>query len=357
MGAERPFDFTVPKLDRPTGHRDDAARAILELGQQSDIAVNSGALLYIGEAHGWPSWLLEGTDFPPGMPIPPQIRVADELTIAANLYDRVDPFEFTVQIMRLPLANSAMTAAAFQVAPTLGHALAVRAASRSRATPHIKVDNFEGNEEGGLTVVSSHMQGRLFDAYAMGMLGLFFTMAGMMVPQLGRSARLELTIDGPGGALFASEVSCPVVFGAAENRLVIKRSALDQTNLRFDPALWEIVKRDLQSSPSKMIDSPGEMLLAKVGSYLDRHRVPRLKQIAGEMQMSERTIVRLLQAEGTSFRRLVDEERRSRAVDLLADPSMELAKVSEMLGFSDRPSFWRTFRRWFGVTPAQYRRD
>lgn len=358
MGEERPHRFDIASFQHVPRCREDAARAIRLLGPIGETEVNAGALLYIGEAYDWPAWLIDGTRFAPGRPIPPKIRIEDELIAIANLYDHVDPFEFTVQIMRLPLAGvSAMAAVGFQVAPSLGAALALRAEMHSRATPHIQIAYERGDRDGRVRIESPCLNGRLRDSYAVGLLGLFYILGEAMCPQLARGARLEIALDGPRRGLLAGEVRCPVRFGAAENRLVIAQSVLDAPNPRFDPAMWKIVQRDFPRVPSRMVESPTRLLLDRIRHHLDQHRVPRLKQIADELRMSERTIVRLLHAENTSFRLLVDDERRSRAVALLADPALELAAIAERLGFVDRPSFWRTFRRWFGVTPAQYRRD
>lgn len=344
--------------DRTGECRDDALRAINKLGPFAAQEVRAGALLYVGETLDWPEWLLDGTSFATDARLSPVITIADDLIATANLYDNLDPFEFAVRIMRLPLAGmSAMNAMSFQVAPTLGDALEARATIHSRAGPHIAVSFFSDAEEGGVRIHSDYLDGRLFRSCAVGFLGLFHQLAMAMVPRLHSHSRIEASLKGRHQALFAAEVDCPVSFGAAEDRLIIGRDLLDEPNPGFDGTLWELVLSKLAADPGRMIETPSRNVLARVRMHLDQHRVPRLKQIAEELGQSERTIVRLLNAEGTSYRLLVDAERRARAVELLASREVELSQVHSLLGFSDRPSFWRTFRRWFGVTPAQYRRD
>jgi AraC-like DNA-binding protein len=72
--------------------------------------------------------------------------------------------------------------------------------------------------------------------------------------------------------------------------------------------------------------------------------------------MSERSLGRLLAAGGTSFQAIIDDERRSRAAQMINDPAVSLAEIAEALGFPDVSSFGRSFRRWFGQTPGQFRR-
>ena len=63
---------------------------------------------------------------------------------------------------------------------------------------------------------------------------------------------------------------------------------------------------------------------------------------------------RRLTAEGTSFRRLLDEVRHGRALELLA-LDVPVAEVARELGYSETSTFTRTFTRWEGVPPSRVR--
>ncbi|HAB01796.1 MAG TPA: AraC family transcriptional regulator, partial [Pseudomonas sp.] len=39
----------------------------------------------------------------------------------------------------------------------------------------------------------------------------------------------------------------------------------------------------------------------------------------------------------------------------LAQPGMTLLQTAYLLGFADPSNFYRAFRRWFDVTPSEYR--
>ncbi|HYQ51473.1 MAG TPA: AraC family transcriptional regulator, partial [Pseudomonas sp.] len=39
----------------------------------------------------------------------------------------------------------------------------------------------------------------------------------------------------------------------------------------------------------------------------------------------------------------------------LAQPGMTLLETAYLLGFADPSNFYRAFRRWFDVTPSEYR--
>ncbi len=82
---------------------------------------------------------------------------------------------------------------------------------------------------------------------------------------------------------------------------------------------------------------------------------PSEESIAGRVFVSARTLQRKLADEGTTYRALVLEVRRDLAEKYIADTSMPLVEISYMLGFSDASSFSRSFKRWTGSPPAEFR--
>ena len=74
------------------------------------------------------------------------------------------------------------------------------------------------------------------------------------------------------------------------------------------------------------------------------------------MATSERSLQRKLQAEGVSFRDVVDEARHKLAVVYLGDQNLSLTDVACLLGYSEAAAFTRAFKRWTGQAPSQARR-
>ena len=73
------------------------------------------------------------------------------------------------------------------------------------------------------------------------------------------------------------------------------------------------------------------------------------------MAMSERTLHRRLEAEGTSFQKILDSARRDLAERYMDRKDLSLAEIAFMLGFSDQSSLFRASKRWFGTSPGQRR--
>ncbi|KAF1053709.1 MAG: HTH-type transcriptional regulator VirS [Stenotrophomonas maltophilia] len=82
---------------------------------------------------------------------------------------------------------------------------------------------------------------------------------------------------------------------------------------------------------------------------------PRREVVAQALHLSERTLQRRLQEEGSSYQQLLDDTRRQLAEQYLATPRMTLLEIAYLLGFSEPSNFFRAFRRWFGMTPGEYR--
>ena len=76
--------------------------------------------------------------------------------------------------------------------------------------------------------------------------------------------------------------------------------------------------------------------------------------MAATLSMSSRTLIRKLESEGTKFQAIRDELAQQQAINYLADGSLSVESVGHLMGFSDVSSFRRSFKRWFGETPAQY---
>jgi AraC-like DNA-binding protein len=79
------------------------------------------------------------------------------------------------------------------------------------------------------------------------------------------------------------------------------------------------------------------------------------KTVAATMGLGERTLQRKLSLEGTSFRELLEQVRSSLAINYMREPQFRLTDISEMLGYSDLTVFSRSFKRWFGISPQQWR--
>lgn len=84
---------------------------------------------------------------------------------------------------------------------------------------------------------------------------------------------------------------------------------------------------------------------------------PTQEEIAEQMNMSPRTLMRKLKAEGSSYQELLDDVRKEYAIWYLANTDHTLDEISDSLGYLDASNFSRTFKRWVGLTPSLFRKS
>jgi AraC-like DNA-binding protein len=77
--------------------------------------------------------------------------------------------------------------------------------------------------------------------------------------------------------------------------------------------------------------------------------------IAGAMGFSRQTLFRRLKGEGVTFEEVLDDLRHRMALHYLQGKRASVNEVAYLVGFSDRASFSRAFKRWTGRNPGEVR--
>ncbi|MGE0449037.1 MAG: AraC family transcriptional regulator [Vicinamibacterales bacterium] len=147
-----------------------------------------------------------------------------------------------------------------------------------------------------------------------------------------------------------------VRFAQLDDAVVYESERLDAPLISADPALLEVFEGDARRKLDALADRCGisGRVLALLGARM-KGTVPPLADVASELAMSERSIQRSLNEEQTSYRQLVDDVRKSLAMEHLSRPETSATDVAFLLGFSEPGAFTRAFRRWTGVAPTEFR--
>lgn len=151
---------------------------------------------------------------------------------------------------------------------------------------------------------------------------------------------------------------CGVRVGSNRSRLILHRSDLDRPFITYNEELLEILTPALDRSLEQKLRSNSITETVKwiIKLNLPGGR-PDIRVVTSELGMSDRTLQRRLTEEGTSFKQLLTEARRERALEYLADPTLDLKEVAFLLGYEDQNSFFRAFRQWEGDTPSHWRAE
>ncbi len=81
----------------------------------------------------------------------------------------------------------------------------------------------------------------------------------------------------------------------------------------------------------------------------------RLNDAAQALNLTPRTLMRRLDAEGTSFQGIKDDLRRDIAIRDLTHGNKSIEAISQDIGFASAANFHRAFKRWTDATPGTYR--
>jgi AraC-like DNA-binding protein len=82
---------------------------------------------------------------------------------------------------------------------------------------------------------------------------------------------------------------------------------------------------------------------------------PSVDTTAEALNVSVRTLQRRLEVVGINFRELIDLVRRDLADEYMRDAALSPVDIAFLLGYSEQSAFFRAFRRWFDMTPREYR--
>lgn len=148
---------------------------------------------------------------------------------------------------------------------------------------------------------------------------------------------------------------CPVRFGQPANRALFRKSELAFPLSARDPAMAALHERLVEEQLERLECAQTSLRVRGVLALRLSQAEPRREQVAAALKVSDRTLQRRLQAEGTSFQQLLDDTRRELAQRYLRKPRTSLSDVAELLGFEDQSNFFRACKRWFGESPGRYR--
>jgi AraC-like DNA-binding protein len=149
---------------------------------------------------------------------------------------------------------------------------------------------------------------------------------------------------------------CPFVFGAGRNCMSIRRAAWDLPTTSAQAGLLELLAQHADLLLEKLPRGPSLVERVRKGiSEGLRGGDPSLDGVATRLGMTPRTLQRHLQDLGHSFNAVFDDVRRGAAGLYLDQPEIAIAEVAYLLGFSDQSTFNRAFKRWYAMTPKQYR--
>jgi AraC-like DNA-binding protein len=150
---------------------------------------------------------------------------------------------------------------------------------------------------------------------------------------------------------------CPVEFGGSSDQLVFSNQTLAVPLITKDVHLLDALRPICDEAAKQRETAPSSLraLVENEAQKLLPHGRARRHHVAKKLAMSTRTLARRLAREGTTFEDVVDELRRSLALQYIKTPSIPMSQMAWLLGYKGSTSFNHAFRRWTGAPPAAAR--
>jgi len=169
--------------------------------------------------------------------------------------------------------------------------------------------------------------------------------------------RVTMSFDEPEGyaEAYTAYFRCPVQFGADRAAIWFDEDDLDQAL----PGGNAEIARQAESLVYKYLRTftPVDIVNAVRMTLFDL--LPRgnfdLDTLAAELDMMPEQLTEALKQRGTGYRQLLGETRRELAEEYIMRADISVNEIAYMLGFSDCSNLARSFRRWKGVSPTDFR--
>lgn len=133
---------------------------------------------------------------------------------------------------------------------------------------------------------------------------------------------------------------------------------LDLPNIAipYNPCLDQILKQNEKFTAQP--DNESDEFRRLLHSTLEKHMPSgdqSLEEISNRLSISARSLQRRLTDLGTSFTEELHKVRSKKAIDLLKKPKISISEIAYLLGFKSNRSLSIAFRKWYGITPTEYR--
>ncbi len=147
---------------------------------------------------------------------------------------------------------------------------------------------------------------------------------------------------------------CAPRFDSEQNAVAFPARLLAAPVRTADPVLRQTLLKAIASYWTLKEPSVADRVIRELRGrivFLDT----ALEDVADRLEMHPRTLNRRLQAEGTSFRTLLNRARFEAAQQWLRGTRMEITNIALALGYADLSGFSHAFQRWAGTSPLEWR--
>ena len=146
----------------------------------------------------------------------------------------------------------------------------------------------------------------------------------------------------------------PIRFNATESAIVFPSHWLQHKLPSADTFLFDFLER----KATELHLNQGKNLIDQLRRFVRKSLITQectANTAAQHLGIHQRTLNRRLQELGTSFRQVVNEVRYVMSQNFLANSEASNTEIALALGYTEVTTFSHSFKRWSGISPAQWR--
>ncbi|MDE2437136.1 MAG: AraC family transcriptional regulator [Sphingomonadales bacterium] len=143
-------------------------------------------------------------------------------------------------------------------------------------------------------------------------------------------------------------------FNCEFNGLVFRKEDLDRPNAHADDRL-AVLARDLLGEGTGPMAIPAVKDIERLVKLLLPNGRASIQMCAASLDVTVRTLQRMLEAEGDSFTNVLQRMRMQLATQYLSNPQMTVTDIAQLLGYASISTFTRWHAQAFGLPPLKRR--
>lgn len=151
---------------------------------------------------------------------------------------------------------------------------------------------------------------------------------------------------------FDSEIQ----YNQPDNSVVVNTDVLDWPVSNGDVASFDVLTSHADTLLNTRMNKRDIVWqLKSILSEALRKQTYRIEDVAGQLNMSTRTLQRKLKECGCNYQQVLDEVRKQLAEFYLAEADISMSEIAFLVGYLEQSSFNHAFKNWSGLSPTAYR--
>jgi AraC-like DNA-binding protein len=288
---------------------------------------------------------------------PRPLSINEVLRLLSTCYELFGmPYLGLAMGKKIRLTMHGMAGVSAMAQPTYAECLQAASRLSEKAFPPFSMEYFETDTTVGLRIVECLSLAPLSHFFIESLLVNFYNILHFLLGDECEPEYVAFTHSDRGYLkIYQRYFDCRLRFNAPCNEFVVSRQLAQRSLLLANKEIARIAEQDFLKSlpPINLNHLPQKLrllLIRSMGAF------PSLETAARRLGMSSRTLRRQLSSIGTSYHAELDLLRREFAINYLTGSDKCITEIALMLGFCDSSAFSKTFKKWTGESPSDFKR-